>query len=189
MKFSLPAVVVVAFLMVCACGGSKSRRAASLEAAKAGDIVTLDGNLSLRGSTPFPMLMLQTDGGFVLVESSDLGAELKSLTGMAIRIEAVVLPSLDNETRAVNARSYELLPLPTGETPVVGTVTVENDQCVLTTFDNRRYWIRGDFADVFRDFAGERVWVAGTVGEYALPEQPEETVPYKVQQYGVLTAR
>ena len=92
-------------------------------------------------------------------------------------------------TRAVNAQSYELLLLPSGDLPVVGTITVENNQCVLTTYDKKRYWIRGDFASVFMDFEGAKVWAAGSVGEYALPEQPANSVPFKVIQYGVLIPR
>jgi hypothetical protein len=185
---SMIAVALVFFVF--GCGGTKSRKALSLDTAKTGDIVTVEGRLSLRGSTPFPMLMLEIENSaVVLVESATLQAELKTLSGMDVSVEGVVLPSLDNETRALNVESYELLPLPSGDLPMVGTILIENDQCVLATWENKRYWIRGDFADVFRDFEGAKVWVAGTIGEYALPEQPPDSLPFKVIQYGVLSPR
>jgi hypothetical protein len=176
-------------LAVVACGGTKSRRAASLPKAKTGEIVTVEGNLSLRGSAPFPLLMLEIkDGETVLIESSGLQDELKSLSGMKVKVEGPVLPPIDNKTPAIDVQSYELLPLPSGDLPVVGKVTVENHQAVLTTYDGKRYWIRGDFADLIKDFEGARMWAAGTVGEYALPEQPADSVPFKVLQYGVIRA-
>jgi hypothetical protein len=165
-------------------------KAASLAPAKTGEIVTVEGNLSLRGSTPFPLLMLETkDGETVLIESSELQDELKSLAGMKVKIEGPVAPSMDNKTPAIDARSYELLPLPSGDLPVVGSITIENNQVVLTTYDGKRYWIRGDFADLIMDFEGARMWAAGSVGEYALPEQPADSVPFQVLQYGVIRAR
>jgi hypothetical protein len=182
--------VIVMALVAAGCGGSKSRNASSLDVADTGDIVTVDGRLSLRGSSPYPMLMLETkDGGVVLIESSTLQPELKTLSGMEVSVKGVVLPSIDGGTRALNVQTYELKPLPSGDLPLVGVISVENDQCVLTTYDNIRYWIRGDFADMFKDFDGEKVWIAGTVGEYALPEQPADSVPFKVIQYGVMTPR
>lgn len=188
--FRKSAAIVALAIFVFGCGGTKSRKAASLDTAKKGDIVTVEGRLSLRGSAMFPMLMLEMEsGGVVVIESATLQAELETLSGMDVSVEGVVLPSLDSETRTVNARSYELLLLPSGDLPVVGTITVENNQCVLTTYNKKRYWIRGDFAGVFMDFEGAKVWAAGSVGEYALPEQPADSVPFKVIQYGVLIPR
>ncbi len=188
--FRKSAAIVLLLLFVVGCGGTKSRKAASLDTAETGDIVTIEGRLSLRGSTPFPMLMLEIEkNGVIVLESATLKAELKTLSGMDVTVEGVVLPSLDNATPVINVESYELLPLPSGDLPMVGRILIENDQCVLVAWDNKRYWIRGDFSDVFQDFEGAKVWVAGTIGEYALPEQPEDSVPFKVLQYGVMSPR
>jgi len=184
------AAIVLLLLFVVGCGGTKSRKAVSLDNAETGDIVTVEGRLSLRGSAPFPMLMLEIEkNGVVVLESATLKAELKTLSGMDVSVEGVVLPSLDNATPVINVESYELLLLPSGDLPMVGRILIENGQCVLVAWDNKRYWIRGDFSEVFKDFEGAKVWVAGTIGEYALPEQPEDSVPFKVFQYGVLSPR
>ncbi len=181
-------LVLFGVLVFCGCSGTKSRHAASLETARTGDTVTVEGVLSLRGSAPFPMLILETgEGRSVLIESSTLQTELNTLSGMFVLIQGVVLPSLAGETPVVNASDYDLLPLSSGEQPVLGMISLEGDQCVLTTRDNKRYWIRGDFSELFKEFRGARVWAAGSVGEYTQPEQPENTVPFKVLQYGVLT--
>ena len=184
------AAIVLLVLFISGCGGTKSRKAASLDTAETGDIVSVEGRLSLRGSAPFPMLMLEIEkNGVVVIESTELKTELKSLSGMDVSVEGVVLPSLDNATPVINVESYELLLLPSGDLPMVGRILIENGQCLLVAWDNKRYWIRGDFSDVFKDFEGAKVWVAGTIGEYALPEQPEDSVPFKVFQYGVLSPR
>jgi hypothetical protein len=171
------------------CGGNKSKQATSLGDADVGDRVTVAGTLSTRGSTPHTILMLEmADGGVVVIQSSKLQDELRTLSGMNVSIEGKVLPSIDKESPLIDAHSYELLALPSGEVPLVGTVQLREGQCVLETADKKLYWIRGDFAEVLKGYEGSKVWVVGTVGGAALPEKPEGSVPMQVTGYGVLSS-
>ena len=120
----VPFMMLMATCVFFGCAGSKSKKAASIDSAKTGDTVTIEGTLSLRGSAPFPLLLLEIDGDrAVLVESSTMQTELKSLAGMSVSLEGVVLPSLDKETAVINAQKYELLPLPSGDLPLVGVIS------------------------------------------------------------------
>jgi hypothetical protein len=188
-----PAVIALALMVAftsVGCGGNKTKKATSLGDADVGDLVTVAGTLSLRGSTPHTVLMLEmSDGGVVVIQSGTLQEELRSLAGMNLSIVGKVLPSIDSESPLVDAQSYELLALPSGEVPLVGTVLLRDGQCVLETADERLFWIRGDFVDVLKGYEGAKVWVVGTVGDAALPEKPEGSVPMQVTGYGVLSSR
>ena len=188
-----PALAAAAALTVAVvlagCGGSKSKKSTTLGDAGVGDWVKLAGTLSTRGSTPHTILMLETaDGGVVVIQSKEIQDELVTLSGMNVSIEGKVLPSIDRESPVVDAQRYELLPLPSGDVPVVGVVRLRDGQCVLETADQKLYWIRGDFAEVLTGYEGSKVWVIGTVGDAALPEKPEGSVPMHVTGYGVLSS-
>jgi len=183
------ALAVMAAVASAGCGGNKTKKATSLGDAGVGDLITVAGTLSLRGSTPHTILMLEmSDGGVVVIQSNELQEELRTLAGMNLSIEGKVLPSIDSESPLVDAQSYELLALPSGEVPLVGMVLLRDGQCVLETADEKLYWIRGDFADVLKGYEGAKVWVVGTVGDAALPEKPEGSVPMRVTGYGVLSS-
>jgi hypothetical protein len=77
--------------------------------------------------------------------------------------------------------------LPSGEVPLVGSVRVSDGQCVLETKDGKLYWIRGEFAEVIKGYEGGKVWVVGKIGDAALPEKPEGSVPMQVTGYGILS--
>jgi hypothetical protein len=182
--------VTVSLAATAGCGGRKAKRAESFARAQAGDIVIVEGTLTLRGSQPHTLLVLETQSGEdVVIQSGDIQRELKRLAGMKVSVEGKVLPSIDGETPLVSAVAYELLALPSGEVPVVGVLTVVDGACVLGLADGTRYWIRGEFSDLIRDFANAKMWVVGTVGDAALPEKPEGTVPIWVTGYGVLSER
>jgi len=172
------------------CGGKNSRNAASVDKAKAGDLVTVEGMLSLRGNQPHPLIMLErNDGGVVVIQSSELQDELKVLSGMRVEIEGKVLPSIEDETPVVDVLRYRMLALPSGEVPIVGTLRLLDGACVLEATDGKRYWVRGDFTDIIMDFDGAKVWVVGSAGDLALPDKPDGTVPLWVTGYGVLSER
>ena len=189
-RLAVVALAVTAAVTSAGCGGNKTKKATSLGDADVGDWVKVAGTLSMRGSTPHTILMLEiADGGVVVIQSSKLQDELRTLAGMKVSVEGKVLPSIDSESPRVDAQSYELLALPSGEVPLVGTVLLRDGQCVLETADEKLYWIRGDFADVLKGYEGAKVWVVGTVGDAALPEKPEGSVPMQVTGYGVLSSR
>lgn len=184
----LVVVVAVALLAPFGCGGKKSSGAANFGDAELGEVVTVKGTLSLRGGTPHTFVMLETDeGGVVVIQPGELQMELRTLAGMRVSVDGRVMPSIDGESPLIDATRYELLALPSGEVPLVGKLSLRGEQCVLETADGKLYWVRGDFATVLKGYAGAAVWVVGTVGDVALPEKPEGSVPIQVIGYGVLT--
>ena len=182
------AAACLAVLVLAGCGGNKAKRATSFDGAKVGDLVEVEGTLSMRGSTPHTYVVLERDdGGVVIIQAGKLRRELRELSGMRVSVEGKVLPSIDGQSPQVDAQSYELLALPSGEIPLVGTVRLLNGQCVLKTADEKLYWIRGEFVDLLKEYEGAKVWVVGPVGDAALPEKPEGSVPIQVTGYGVLS--
>jgi hypothetical protein len=183
----LPALVAFVIFGAVGCGGKKTSKTMSFEA---GDLVSLEGTLSLRGSMPRPILILETDtAGGVVIQSRELQSELSSLAGMKVWIEGRILPAIEGESPLIDATDYRLLALPSGEVPVVGVLKLQRDECVLHVDGGQRYWIRGEFTDLIRDFVGARMWVVGTAGDTALPDKPEGTIPLWVSGYGVLSQR
>ncbi len=175
------------------CGGAKSQKTLGLgdpsgARVGVGDRVTVAGTLSLRGNMPHPVVLLELEnGGFAVIQSSEFQGELEALSGMKVKIEGEVLPSPDDEPTAVKARSYQILPLPSGEVPIVGVLNFQEDRFLLEAADGKRYWLRGDFVTLLADFVGAKVWVVGKVGEVALPEKPADAEPLWVTGYGVLS--
>jgi hypothetical protein len=175
------------------CGGAKSKKDLGLGESGgarvgAGDRVTVAGTLSLRGNMPHPVVILELEnGGLAVIQSSEFQGELEALAGMRVKIEGEVLPSPDDEPPTVKAHRYQMLPLPSGEVPIVGVLNFQEDQCLLEAADGKRYWLRGDFVTLLADFVGAKVWVVGKVGEATLPEQPADTAPLWVTGYGVLS--
>lgn len=184
--------VLMLALGIAGCAGSKAHRETSAgdaaEAAVVGELVRVEGVLSLRGSAPHTMLVLEIDeDDVVLIESKTIQAELKSLTGMKVAVEGESMPAIDGKTPLINAVRYSMLRLSSGELPVVGTLSVKNDKCILEGGDGTRYWIRGDFVGVIKDFDGAKIWIIGALGDLSLPEKPEGTIPYWVTGYGVIS--
>lgn len=183
------AATCLGLLVLVGCGGNKAKKAAGFEEANVGDLITVEGMLSLRGSTPHTYVVLERDDdGVVVIQSGTLRQELRELSGMRVSIEGKVLPSIDGESPQVDAQSYELLALPSGDIPLVGTVRLANGQCILETADKKLFWIRGDFVDVLKGYEGAKVWVVGPVGDAAFPDKPEGSVPILVTGYGVLSS-
>lgn len=175
---------------VVGCAGNQSKgKSAGLEEANVGDVVTVSGTLSQRGSTPLTILMLEVgDGDVVVIQSSTIQEELRMLSGMSVSIQGRLLPRIEGEAPLVDVQRYELMALPTGEVPLVGTVRLQDGQCVLETADATRYWIRGEFVRVLKQYEGAKVWVVGTVGDDSPGDQPEGSVPMNVTGYGVLAS-
>jgi hypothetical protein len=185
----LPGAAVLFVLMASASGcGSKTKR---MNAETVGEPVRYEGTLGLRGSHPFPQLVLElADGRLVQIESETIQDELKSLTSMRVSVEGEVVGMTKGQKRQpsmpiVDASRYSLLRMPTGEMPLLGTVMLIDGECILTERDGgRRFWIRGDLTGVIREYQGETLWVIGSQG--AAPNAPRGTTPYWVTGYGVL---
>jgi hypothetical protein len=152
-----------------------------------GDLVHVEGELQLRGNMPQPELILVTAGAGqqIKITSDELRDELRSLAGMPIAVEGELKRKSDDLPR-IEAKRYQLLRLATGEQPLVGMLSLEEGECVLSAGDGKRYWIRGDLTGVIRDYGGAKIWVVGSKGDAADASQPRGTVAYWVTGYGVL---
>jgi hypothetical protein len=189
-RMAVAALALTAVVATVGCAGNKTKKAAGLSVSDVGELVTVAGTLSLRGSTPHTILMIElADGGIVVIQSSTIQEELRTLAGLTVSIEGKLLPWIDGESPLVDAQKYQLMALPSGEVPLVGTVRLQDGQCVLETADKKLFWIRGDFTDLIKEYEGAKVWVVGTVGDAALPDKPEGSVPMRVTGYGVLSER
>ncbi len=154
----------------------------------AGQRIRVEGPLSVRGSTPFTNVVVEMEtGDVVMLEASDvvLLHELRNLDGMRCAVEGVVLPRGKTQATRIEVSRYELLPLPNGDTPVVGILVLEDGNCVLAQQDGTRYWIRGDLAPAIREYAGALVWIVGTRAEGG-PDQPVRSTAFTVTGYGVI---
>jgi hypothetical protein len=184
------AVIVAAAVTLGAapgCGGGKAARVNPLEKAAVGEVVHFEGTLSLRGSQPVPILVLELDDDAVVrVASKTLQGELESLSGMPVAIEGDVMPPMD-KTPVVNVTRYEMLRLPSGELPVVGVITNVGDNLILTERDGKRHWIRGSLVSILREYGGARIWVVGSAGHEGLTVEPKGAMSYWVTGYGILS--
>ena len=159
---ALLAGVLFCFLVlvgVPACGGSS---AGKKQKADPGDTIYVEGKVSMRGSLPFPILLLEAkDGTIYMIDSSPQAEELKRLDEMAVGVSAKVLPAIGGEAPAISVLSYDLLALPTGEKPVVGVLYASPDGVALRGDDGSAYVIQGDFEAVFKGLSGAKVWIVG----------------------------
>lgn len=184
----MASAAVLLSLSLVGCGGNKAKKESSAAAAAVGEPVQVEGMLSLRGSTPYTTLLLEVgEDEVILIQSKTIQAELNNLSGMKVLIEGESMPSLDGETPVINALRYRMLRLPSGELPILGVVSVVNDLCFLDATDGKRYWIRGDFTGVISDFTGAKIWMIGALGDSTSPDKPQDTTPYWVTGYGVLS--
>ena len=169
----------------CGCGGGKSQKGDS--DAKPQDDVVVDGKISMRGSTPFTLLLLEgKDGTNYMIESSRVAEELKQLDGMDVTVTAKILPQIEGDTPALSVKYYDLLPLPTGERPIIGVIFSSSpDQVYLRGNDGTNWLIKGDFQSVLIGYATSKVWVVGD------RLQPSASLDHQVRdiyvtQYGVI---
>jgi hypothetical protein len=192
----LRCVGVVLGLLLCVaacdgCGSSRVKVIDNYDAADvdAGDRVRVDGTLSMRGSTPFTILVLEnSDSSIVTVNSDDdaLMTELRSMVGLACGVEGRVVTPLTGNAGRISATSYQLLPLPSGELPMVGILEIENGECVLVDKQGKRYWIRGQLVAAIRQYLGARIWVVGERTDTDASDRPKKSTPFTPTGYGVL---
>jgi hypothetical protein len=175
--------------VLAACGSGGVSVVNDFNDVEVGQHVSVDGVLSLRGSTPFTTLVVQMENGTVVAIDSDDDAmmtELRGLTGLTCEVRGKVVTPMTPGTAEIKATSYEVLPLPTGELPIVGLLSSEGDQCVLTTTKGKRYWIRGKLAGAIREYIGARIWIVGDRTDTDAPDRPRKSTPFTPTGYGVL---
>lgn len=185
---ALLTVALAAGTAVIACG-SGVHVVQDFNDVEVGQRVSVDGLLSLRGSTPFTTLVLEMENGTVVSIDSDndaLMTELRGLTGLHCQVEGKVIRPMTPGTAAIKATGYELLPLPSGELPIVGILSLDGEQPVLTTKSGKRYWIRGDLAGAIREYDGARIWIVGGRADTDAPGRPAKSTPFTPTGYGVL---
>ena len=171
--------VLTAVTVAGGCGGMKGQ----------GDgqearVVVLRGKVSSHGSTPFSLLLLESsDGKVYSIEPGEQADELRALADMDVSVRARVIPKAEDQYPGLEVLSYDLLALPTGEVPIVGTIRSGG----LIEDSNMVMWIiEGDFAAVLKTFVGSKVWIVGVTQESRL--QPDG-MTYKVilvTEYGVI---
>lgn len=146
-------------LVLAGCAGSKESKQ---------DVVTARGRVSNRGSTPFSLVMFETtDGRSYVLQSSAIVEELARLEGMDVEVTGIVRPDLEGDTPLFVAEDYDLLPLSSGERPVIGVINVTSNgidrYVVLVDRNDVRWIVEGTFAEVLAGFEGSKVWIAGVV--------------------------
>lgn len=171
------------------CGGGRVKVTDDFTGVEEGQRVSVGGLLSLRGSTPFTTLALETESGAVVtIESDDdaLMTELRGIVGLHCEVDGTMMAPLNPGAPRIAATHYELLPLPTGELPIIGVLAMDDGECVLTTKNGKRYWIRGDLAGAIREYAGARIWIVGDRADTDAPNRPKKSTPFTPTGYGVL---
>lgn len=140
------------------CGGPSGDRGG-----KTGETVYVEGKVSLRGSEPFPLLLLETnDGRFYMIDASPRADELKRLQDMPVGVTGKLLPDVKGDAPALAVEKYVLLALPSGERPIVGViVTADTENVVMRAEDDSLWRIEGSFETVFLDLVGAKVWIVG----------------------------
>jgi hypothetical protein len=162
--------LTLAALLVAGCGGTKSGNGGS------DAVVEARGVVSMRGSSPFPFVFLQTGTGTgFVIEASDIGDELRQLEGMEVSVFGRVLPDIEGETPMLRVEDYDLVRLPSGERPLIGVIgagslTNEVDTQVWLRDKSEKVWlIEGDFASLLLGFPGAKVWVVGVAKPTSSP--------------------
>jgi hypothetical protein len=153
-------VILSVSLVIGGCGGEKSQKG---DGSSAGETVYVKGTVSVRGSTPFELLLLQADDGTVyMIDSSPTAGELKNLDGMEVGVSAMILPDVGGDAPALSVQQYELLPFPTGGRPIIGVITGRSlDEVYLYADDGSTIRLDGDFKALFSGFVGAKVWIVG----------------------------
>jgi hypothetical protein len=73
-----------------------------------------------------------------------------------------------------------------GQVPILGIVSMEDGQCVVTTDTGKRYWVHGDRADALAGHASARVWVVGDIFDTDAKTRPKKSTPLTVTGYRVV---
>lgn len=159
-----------------ACGGSKGRGGGDNVASVSGEIFVEGGQAS------YAVILIETKEGRVyMVQSSPLGDELRSLVGMRVAVRGPVVGEMEGVPIIV-LNWYELLPLSSGERPVVGWV---REGGYIVTESDVVWKLEGDFGDLLATFMGSKIWVVGIVMQNVNTSQGSYRV-LDVTDYGVI---
>jgi len=183
-----PWIIFVALLVVHT-ARADSRDIKSLDGVATGARVKVEGVLSMRGSTPLTIMVLEVpDGAEITLKphDEDIHVALKNLDGMNVVLEGQVITRLDPDVPRLEVSGYRLLALPGSGDPITGVMTMESGACVLTSDDGRRYWIVGDLAPALCQHAGARVWMVGKKSKRGDGPPPRDATAFTPSGYGVI---
>ncbi|NIM20319.1 MAG: hypothetical protein GTO64_08745 [Candidatus Latescibacteria bacterium] len=159
-------IFCVAGMFVFGCGGANTRHAAEKDKIEREKAIELTGTISVRGSAAAPIILLQVDDGIAYtVQTSQVGRELMRLEGMRVVVQGNARSPEGKGPTLLDVHTYRILPLDTGETPVVGWIKGSEGSCVLKEEDGTEWKLTGDLALVLMDFDGAKVWVVGERSE------------------------
>lgn len=181
--------IFVAMLFAACVAHAGTRSVKSLDGVPTGTRVRMEGVMSMRGSTPLTILVLEVTNDVVVTlrpHDADMQQALNSLDGLRVALEGEVIPPLDPQTPRLDVDHYELLASPGGEDPIVGVIAMENGACVLATDHGKRYWITGGLAPALCEHAGARVWMVGKKAKHSEGTQPRESTAFTPTGYGVI---
>ncbi len=164
------------------CGGAGTRNASGKDRRGVRRPIEVSGTLSVRGSAPSPIVLLEMEDGTVYaVQSSSLLRELKRLDGMRVAVKGTSQAPVEGGTAILHVQEYHLLPLESGEEPLVGVIAETDGKCLLKEPDGDVWRLTGDLASILTGFAGAKVWV---IGEREVGDHPKRQI--RVTGYGVL---
>jgi hypothetical protein len=176
-------------LLTAAAANAGVKTVRSIEGVEPGRRVRIEGVLSIRGSTPLTILVLETSDGDAVTlrpHTAAIEQELRNLDGLRVAVEGEVLPPWDATLARLDVDRYEMLKPPGGGNPIIGMVGMEDGACVLTTSDGKRYWIVGELAPALCQHDGARVWMVGKKAKRANGNRPPGTTPFTPTGYGVI---
>ena len=182
LPFALACLVLVVVLAgLAGCGGTKG------QSGSAGDTVDVEGKISLRGNLPFALLLLEAkDGKNYMIDTSPVAEELRQLGDMRVRVTGKILPEVKGEAPALSVTAYELLPLSSGERPVVGVVVfTSSDAVALRAEDGSTWMIEGEFKPVLMAYRGAKIWIVGD-RTFATNTRSGDVREINVTQYGII---
>ena len=184
-----PCLVLTVLLLMVSSARAGTRSVQSLDALATGSRVRVEGALSMRGSTPFTIMVLEVPGAAEITLTAhnvDIDRQLRSLDGLRVALEGAVLPRFDPEVPRLDVDRCELLTAPGGGNPISGIITIENGACVLSTDEGKRYWIVGDLAPALCQHVGVRVWMVGKKTKRGDGTRPRESTAFTPTGYGVM---
>ena len=182
-------LILVASLLAATVAQAGTRSVKSIEGLATGSRVRIEGVLSMRGSTPLTIMVLELPDRTEITlkpHDEDIHQQLRSLDGLRVVIEGDVIPRLDPEIPRLDVRRCELLRAPDGGDPITGMITMENGACVLETDAGKRYWILGDLAPALAQHSGARVWIVGKKVKRGDGNKPRESTPFTPTGFGVI---
>jgi len=156
-------VIVCLVAVVVGCGGSRSGKGDD-------ELLNIRGRVEVGGSSPFALVTIEAEDGKIYgVASNYISEELRQLSGMSVRVEAVPRSDYEGDVPFIQVQWYELLRFPTGEVPIVGFVRTARSPdgiepyVYLIDWADTQWIIEGTFRDILAGFDGSKIWVAGVV--------------------------